>query len=53
MFDLNVDLKSTQVTYDANQQDYTAEAVNANDDFTHKVTNITDNSAVTWGTLTP
>lgn len=55
-FDLNVGLDSIQVTYDANQRDYTAEAVNAADGiFKMDVTNaapLTSETALTWAVVT-
>ena len=48
-FDLNVGLDSIQVTYDANQRDYTADAVNADDGFALTATVDTTDNSVTWG----
>ena len=48
-FDLNVELKSAQVAYSDDQRRYTADAVNANDDFAMTAAvDTTDNSTVTW-----
>ena len=53
-FDLNVGLDSVQVTYDADQRNYSTEAVNADDTFQLDVvtpTTIPDNTTtLTWGT---
>ena len=55
-FDLNVGLDSIQVTYDANQRDYTADAVNAaNETFKMDVTNaapLTSDTVLTWQVAT-
>ena len=54
VFDLNVGLDSIQVTYDADQRNYSTEAVNADDTFQLDVvtpTTIPDNTTtLTWGT---
>ena len=53
VFDLNVGLDSIQVTYDADQRNYSTEAVNAEDtNFKLDVTNtdpITKDTVLTWG----
>ena len=53
VFDLNVGLDSVQVTYDENQRDYTATAVNVDDNNFDLVATVgDDNSKVTWATKT-
>lgn len=55
-FDLNVGLNSVQVTYDANQRDYTTETVDADPNFAGMKATVTspstEGSAVTWANKT-
>jgi len=58
VFDLNVGLDSIQVTYDADQRNYTSEAVNAADatfalDVKSPEIIPNDTTKLTWGTATP
>lgn len=58
VFDLNVGLDSVQVTYDADQRNYTSEAVNAADatfalDVKSPEIIPNDTTKLTWGTATP
>ena len=48
VFDLNVGLDSIQVTYDADQREYTTEAVNSDPTFAMTAATTVGSDAVTW-----